>query len=133
MKKRKNQVAKLIFVSSDSRKITKAQKFADKNEYQFDNYTEDEWATVEEINDYIQDEVTCSKIIQLPEGKTPVYEETKTPEQEDKIERLAGSDKKKKARIIKIAEAATFKKFEKEGEALKKQREEELKKLKKAS
>lgn len=129
---------KLIFVGKNKFQIKRAKKFAESNGFRFLSYSEEDWATLEEIDQYIQEEEFSKKIVALPAGKrTASSLDELEAETIKKVVQDVNGNMMQAARTLKIARATLYRKIERYGMDLKKQREEQVKKetegLKKAA
>jgi len=123
----------LILIGENKFHIKKAKSFAKENHFKFHSYSEEEWATLEEIDQYIQEEELSKQIIDLPVGKKAIssLDELEAETIKSVIQNTNGN-MKKAALILKIARATLYRKMEKYGLNLKKQREELFKKQEKS-
>ena len=122
---------KLIFVGENKFQAKLAEQFAIKNQFLFMSYHEEEWATLEEIDQYIQDEELSKQVVNLPIGKRTISSlEDLEAETIKRVVKNVNGNMIKAARALKIARATLYRKLEKYGLNLKKQREESLKKQK---
>ena len=128
---KKNSRPKLIFVGENKLQIKKVEKFAQINQYDFLNYSEGEWVTLEEIDQYIQEEELSKQIINLPVGKRTVFSlDDLEAETIKKVIKNVNGNMMKAARTLKIARATLYRKMERYGLNLKEQREKQMKKQK---
>ena len=120
---------RLILVGQNKLHIKKAENFAKENHFKFHSYSEEEWATLEEIDQYIQEEELSKQIINLPVGKKATISSLDELESETikTVVQNTNGNMVEAARILKIARATLYRKMEKYGLNLKKQREELLK------
>lgn len=126
-----NKPAKLIFVGKNKFQIKAAQKFAQSSKLEFLTYSEGEWATLEEIDQYIQEEEISKKIINLPVGKRTAFSlDDLEAETIKRVVQNVNGNMMKAARTLKIARATLYRKMERYGLNLKKQRDKEFKKQK---
>ena len=124
----KSRQAKITFIGGTKLQIKKMEKFAKDNHFEFQTYTHDEWATFEEIDQYIQEEELSKQVINLPVG-------TNTVSSLDELESEAirkvllnfNGNVIKAAQTLKIARATIYRKMERYGLNLKKKRENLLK------
>ena len=119
---------RLIFVGENKFYIKKAEKFAKNNGFHFHSYSEEEWATLEEIDQYIQEEELSKQIVTLPTGRATVSSLDET--EAEAIKRVIGSvngNVKKAARLLKIARATLYRKIHRYGLNVKAQRKKYLK------
>ena len=104
-------------------------KFARQNSLDFMTYTEDEWATLEEIDQYIQEEELSKQIINLPIGSNQDISldqlQKTTIKKIDKIKNISVN---KMAKKLKIGRASLYRKMEKHGIKLKSERKNQTKK-----
>ena len=123
---------RLILVGENKFHIKKAENFAKENHFKFHSYPEEEWATLEEIDQYIQEEELSKQIINLPVGKKSISSlEELESETIKRVVQNTNGNMMKAARILKIARATLYRKMEKYGMNLKKQREDLFKKQEK--
>ncbi len=119
---------RLILVGDNKEQRKKAEKFAKDNLFEFHSYSEEEWATLEEIDQYIQEEELSKQIISLPTGARATASLDKV--EEETIRRVVqntNGNMMKASRALKIARATLYRKMEKYGLNLKKQREKLIK------
>lgn len=123
---------KLILVGGDQDQFKTIKQIAKDNNFDYLTYSNIEWATLEEIDQYIQDEDLSKQVVELPKGKQMMSSLDKLEEGILKqiIKNLNGN-MLKAIRTLKIARAVLYKKTEEHSLSLKKQREDELKKQKK--
>ena len=122
------QKPRLIFVGKDQLMIKKARKFSQDNKILFHHYSEEDWATLEEIDQYIQEEELSKQIVSLPVGKANISSLSEM--EADTIKKAlkhVNGNMAKAARSLKIARATLYRKIEMYGLNLKKQREKEFK------
>ena len=123
---------RLIFVGENNFQIKKVEKFAKDNSFNFHSYSEENWVTLEEIDQYIQEEELSKQIISLPVGKGNISSlDEMEAETIKRVLKNVNGNMMKAARTLKIARATLYRKIEKYGVNLKKQREEEMKKQEK--
>lgn len=123
----KKEKPRLIFVGSDQLMIKRVQKFSQDNKMLFQHYSEEDWATLEEIDQYIQEEELSKQIVTLPVGKANIHSLSEM--EADTIKRVlkhVNGNMAKAARNLKIARATLYRKIEMYGLNLKKQREKEF-------
>ena len=128
----KNDWPKLIFVGKNKLQLKRAEQFAKNSRFEFHTYSDEEWATLEEIDQYIQEEEISKQIIKLPVGKKaiPSLDELEA-ETIKRVVQNTNGNMMKAARALKIARATLYRKMARYGLNLKKQREEQMKKQKK--
>ncbi|MBC6415258.1 MAG: DUF1492 domain-containing protein [Bdellovibrionales bacterium] len=129
-----SQIEKLILVTSKKNDTTTelVKNFAKQARLEFSTYTEDEWATLEEIDQYIQDEEVSKQVVQLPIGKNEdVSLENITKKHIKKILYLKQLNVNEVAKTLKISRATLYRKMEKNGLNIKEERKEMLKKQRK--
>lgn len=123
---------RLILVGENKFHIKKAENFAKENHFKFHSYSKEEWATLEEIDQYIQEEELSKQIINLPVGKKAISSlDELESETIKRVVQNTNGNMMKAARILKIARATLYRKMEKYGLNLKKQRKELFKKQEK--
>ncbi len=119
---------KIAFIGKNKILNKKVRKFAKDNNLRYFHYSEEEWVTLEEIDQYIQEEELSKQIVDLPFGKRTVSSlsemEAKTIK---KVVESSGGNMKKAARVLKIARATLYRKIEKYGLNLKKRKEKQFK------
>lgn len=127
LKKNNNNEPKLIFVGGNKLHLKRVEKFAKDNHFKFSSYSDGEWATLEEIDQYIQEEELSKQVINLPVGKKAVssLDEMEAETIKQVIKNFDGN-MIKAARTLKIARATLYRKIERYGWNLKKRREEQL-------
>ena len=128
----KENQAVLVFVGANSEQKNLVSKFARENHLDFRTYTESDWATLEEIDQYIQEEELSKQIINLPIGAAN-KEVSLDKLQENtikKIIQIKNLNVNEAAKILKIGRATLYRKLEKYGMNLKKERE-KIKQIKK--
>ena len=125
---------KLILIGKDNETVLLVKKFAKKHNMEFATYTENEWATLEEIDQYIQDEELSTQVINLPVGKNEdVSLDNITKKHIEKVLYMKQLNINEVAKTLKISRATLYRKMEKNGLSLKNEREELLKKYNKAA
>ena len=125
---------KLILIGKDKENTLLVKKFAKKYGMDFATYTEQEWATLEEIDQYIQDEELSTQVINLPVGKNEdISLDNITKKHIEKVLRMKQSNMNEVAKILKISRATLYRKMEKNGLNLRKERQELFKKQKKVA
>ncbi len=118
--KRKSSMVKVILITNDQNAVAEVKNMALKNQYNFTNYTEDDWATFEDIEQYIQDEEISKKIIDLPMGHRPVFSlEEMEAETIKKVINNVNGNAVKAAKALKIGRATLYRKLDKYGFSLK--------------
>lgn len=126
--KQKNLQAKLIFVGANKFQIKKVEKFARESRLEFMTYSEGEWATLEEIDQYIQEEELSKQIINLPVGKRTAFSlDDLEAETIKRVIKNVNGNMMKAARTLKIARATLYRKMERYGLNLKEKREKQMK------
>ena len=121
---------KLILVGGkNDGTIFLAKKFAKKHGLDFANYTENEWATLEEIDQYIQDEELSTQIVSLPMGNNEdVSLDSITKKHIEKMLYLKQLNINEVAKTLKISRATLYRKMEQNGLNIKNERKELLEK-----
>ena len=122
------QKPRLVFIGKDELLLKKAQKFSRDNKMLFQQYSEEEWATLEEIDQYIQEEELSKQVVNLPIGKVNISSLSEM--EADTIKKAlkhVNGNMTEAARSLKIARATLYRKIEMYGLSLKKQREKEFK------
>ena len=123
-----SNLKKLILVGPESEVTAVVKKFAKQNNLDFAAYTENEWATLEEVEQYIQDEELSTQIVDLPIGRNEdVSLNSITKKHIQKILHLKKLNVNEVARTLKISRATLYRKMEKNGLSIKKEREKILK------
>ena len=123
---------KLILVGGDQDQLKTIQKVAKDNNFEYLTYSNIEWATLEEIDQYIQDEELSKQVVDLPKGKQMMSSLDELEEGILKqIIRNLNGNMLKAIRTLKVARAVLYKKTEKHSLNLKKQKDEKFKKQKK--
>ena len=121
---------KLILVGKDHKTMLLVQKFAKKHGFHFETYTEHEWATLEEIDQYIQDEELSKQVIHLPVGRNEsISLDNMTKKHIEKVLCLKNLNIKEAAKTLKISRATLYRKMEQSGLSLKNERKKMFKKL----
>ena len=133
-----NLKPKLIFVGGNKAQFKRVQKFAEDSNFKYYAYSDVEWATLEEIDQYIQDEEVSKQVVDLPIGQKAVSSLDEVEVNTIKtVIKNSGGNMIKAARTLKIARATLYRKMEKYGLNLKKHREAQLvnhmKKVRKAA
>ena len=130
---RKSPVPRLIFVGENPLHLKKVEKFAKSSGFDFHHYSEAEWATLEEIDQYIQDEELSKKTVHLPAGKKTVASMDEIEaETIRKVLQKTNGNVLKASQALKIARATLYRKMERYGLNLKREREQQMKKYKEA-
>lgn len=125
----KKSPPRLIFVGENPIQLKKVKKFAKNSGFDFHHYSESEWATLEEIDQYIQDEELSKQTVHLPAGRNTVASlDEMEAETIKKVLRSTNGNVVKTCRVLKIARATLYRKMERYGLSLKREREEQLKK-----
>ena len=132
-KKNSDKPARLIFVGPSASDQTEViEKFAKKNNLNFSIFTEGEWATMEEIDQYIQEEELSKQISNLPIGKNQDFSlDSITKQHIKKILQLKRLNINAVARTLKIGRATLYRKLEKNGLNIKQERQNFLSKKRK--
>ena len=122
------ETPKIIFVGENKFQLKRIQKFAKDSKLEFHSYSNGEWATLEEIDQYIQEEDLSKQILSLPSGANTVssLDEMEAETIKKVIKKFDGNIVKA-AQTLKIARATLYRKMEKHGLNLKKKREEHFK------
>ena len=124
-----NNKVLLISVGAGRQTNRLISKFANSNHLDFMTYTESEWATLEEIDQYIQEEELSKQIINLPVGANKDFSLEKIQEETiKKVTQIKDININKAAKRLKIGRATLYRKLEKYGLNIKKEREKQLKK-----
>lgn len=111
---------RLIFVG-DGKPSQAVSQFAQKHGLEFKVYNDSEWATLEEIDQYIQEEEVSKQIIDLPLGGNAAFSLNSAADQNVKrISQLKKLSVKEAARALKIGRATLYRKLEKNSSRLKK-------------
>ena len=115
---------KLICVSNSPIHISRMKKMAEQSNYDFGSYSEEEWATIEEIEQHIPDEGISTNVTSLPLGVRPLFS---LDEMEAKIIRRTiykvNGNAAQAARALKIGRATLYRKLDKYGFSLKQVRQ----------
>ena len=121
---------KLIFVGKKtSPEMKKARRLASQYRMAFQSYSEEEWATLEEIEQYIQEEELSKQIIHLPSGLMPVSSlGAMEAETIKRAMKKVNGNVQKAARILQISRATLYRKIEKYCLDIKWEKEDQLKK-----
>ena len=120
---------RLILVAKDKFQIRRVEQFAKSLHLEFSVYSEEEWATMEEIDQYIQEEELSKQVINLPVGTNDVFSlDNVEAEAIKKVVTKSKGNMMKAARTLKIARATLYRKMQRYGLNLKEQREKQLKK-----
>ena len=123
----KNTGPTLIFVGGNKFHLKRAEKFAKDNHFKFSSYSDGDWATLEEIDQYIQEEELSKQIVNLPTGQKAVASlDEMEAETIKRVIKSFDGNMIKAARTLKIARATLYRKIERYGWNLKKQREEQF-------
>ena len=119
----------LISVGASDTKNRLISKFAEENNLSFTTYTESEWATLEEIDQYIQEEDLSKQIINLPLGSNQEFSLDKIQETTiKKVTQMKNLNINEAAKTLKIGRATLYRRLEKYGLDVKKERKELIKK-----
>ncbi|MCZ0932005.1 MAG: hypothetical protein OXJ52_02515 [Oligoflexia bacterium] len=130
-KKNQNPQNKVILISVGANHIQNRviSKFARENRLDFTTYTEKEWATLEEIDQYIQEEELSKQIINLPIGANKDFSLDKLQEATIKrVVQIKNLNVNEAAKRLKIGRATLYRKLEKYGLTLKNERKKRTKK-----
>ena len=132
-KKARLKKARLIFVGpGSSNKTALIEQFAKKQGLDFSRYSDSEWATMEEIDQYIQEEELSRQVSNLPMGKNQDFSlDHITRQHIKKILQLKKLNINAVARTLKIGRATLYRKLEKSGLNIKEERKEFLNKNRK--
>ena len=123
-----SKMAKIILITNNKSISAKVKGIAQQNKYDFATYTEDEWATFEDLEQYIQDEEVSKKIIPLPTGYRPVFSlEELEAETIRKVISSFNGNAVKAARALRIGRATLYRKIDKYGLNLKQVRKHQSK------
>ena len=125
---------KLILIGKDDTTVFLVKKFAKKHNLEFASYTEHEWATLEEIDQYIQDEELSTQVTSLPIGYNDgVSLDSITKQHIKKVLHLKALNINEVAKTLKISRATLYRKMEENGLNIKEERKELLKKYNQAA
>ncbi|MCY4321470.1 MAG: hypothetical protein OXC37_03575 [Bdellovibrionaceae bacterium] len=114
----------LVCIGGDEKQKSLISKFAKKNQLKFTTYTETEWATLEEIDQYIHEEDLSKQIINLPIGSNDSFSLDKIQEKTiKKVTQIKKININEAAKRLKIGRATLYRKLEKYGLSHKKKRE----------
>ena len=128
-KAKEENKAILISVGANPAKSLLISKFAEENNLDFATYTESEWATLEEIDQYIQEEELSKQIINLPLGANQEFSLDKIQEATiKKVTQMKNLNINEAAKTLKIGRATLYRRLEKYGLDVKKERKEFMKK-----
>ena len=128
-KRPENNKVLLISVGAGQQTNRLISKFARSNHLDFMTYTESEWATLEEIDQYIQEEELSKQIINLPVGSNKDFSLDKIQEETIKrVTQIKDININKAAKRLKIGRATLYRKLKKYSLNIKKEREKQLKK-----
>ena len=113
--------SKLICVSNRPSHIRRMKKLASQNNYEFSSFSEEEWATIEEIDQHIPDEgISTTNVTSLPLGVRPLFS---LDDMEAKaIKRViykVNGNAAQAARALKIGRATLYRKLDRYGFNLK--------------
>ena len=125
----KTDKAVLILVETTPMKRHLVAQFAKENSLNFITYTEKEWATLEEIDQYIQEEDLSKQILNLPIGANKDFSLDKLQEETiKKMTQIKNLNINETAKRLKIGRATLYRRLEKYGLNLKTEREKQTKK-----
>ena len=129
-KKNLNGTATVISIGANPLQNRMISRFARENNLNFMTYTESEWATFEEIDQYIQEEELSKQVINLPIGANQELSLNSIQKNSNKhnSSEIKDINVNKTAKRLKIGRATLYRKLEKYGLSLKKEREKKLKK-----
>ena len=132
---KKNQIPQtenkviLISVGANPKQNKAISMFARENQLDFMTYTETEWATLEEIDQYIQEEEISKQIVNLPIGANTDFSLDKIQKRTiKKVTQIKNINIHEAAKKLKIGRATLYRKLEKYGLNLKQEREKQIKK-----
>lgn len=109
----KAEKPRLIFVGDKGKKQKLISEFAKKNDMEFNVYSNTEWATLEEIEQYIQDEEVSKQIIDLPLGNNASSSlHFAADENVKRISQFKKLTIEKAAKRLKISRATLYRKLE---------------------
>lgn len=129
--KDENSQQKLIIVSENDLLIKKARQFADKHQLKLLTFSEEEWVTIEEIDQYIEEEELSKQVLNLPTGNETVSAlDMLEAETIKKAIKDSNGNMMEASRVLKIARATLYRKIERYGLKLKQQREKQIAKQK---
>ena len=115
---------RLISVGASPLQNQAISKFAKDNDIDFMTFTENEWVTFEEIDQYIQEEDLSKQIISLPVGNNKDSSLDTLQESSDKEKsQIIDLSIKEKAKRLKIGRATLYRKIEKISLILKKDKQ----------
>jgi len=132
LKNRKKEAkTQIIFVGNNKFQLKKVKEFTKKNNLKLQLYSEKEWATLEEIDQYIQEEEISKQVVTLPLGRKPIcsLDEVELATIKKVLDNVNGN-MMKASRILKIARATLYRKMEKYGLDLKEKQKKTYKKEK---
>jgi len=125
---------KLNLNGKDEKIISIAKKFAKKYSLDFASYTEQDWATLEEIDQYIQDEELSTQVLNLPVGQNEdVSLDSITKKHIEKVLYLKQLNINEVSKTLKISRATLYRKMEQNGLNRKNERKKLLKKYDQAA
>lgn len=125
---------KLILIGKDEKIISLAKNFAKKYNLDFASYTEKDWATLEEIDQYIQDEELSTQVLNLPAGQNEdVSLDSITKKHIEKVLYLKQLNINEVSKTLKISRATLYRKMEQNGLNRKNERKKLLKKYDQAA
>lgn len=125
--KKEDSQQKLIIVSENKFLIKKARQFAEKKRLKLLVFSEEEWVTIEEIDQYIEEEELSKQVVNLPTGYQTISAlDMLEAETIKKAIKESNGNMMEAARTLKIARATLYRKIERYGLKLKKQREKQM-------
>jgi len=105
---------KVILITNDQEVSNKIKKIALQLKCHFASYTEEEWATFDDLEDYIQDEEIAKHIIALPKGDRSVHSlNTIESEAIKQVIHKVGGNAVKAAKVLNIGRATLYRKLRK--------------------
>ncbi|MGI9549189.1 MAG: helix-turn-helix domain-containing protein [Bdellovibrionales bacterium] len=117
-------MGKIILITNDESVSLKVKEVATSHNHEFMSYTEDEWATFDEIDEYIQDgDMLPKKVFALPFGKNS-FQSLEDMEAKTilKVINDVNGNAVKAAKTLKIGRATLYRKLDKYGINLKQMR-----------
>ena len=127
----KNHQNKVTLISVGANHLQKQviSKFARTNHLNLMTYTEEEWATLEEIDQYIQEEELSKQIVNLPIGSNKDFSLDNLQEATIKrVTQIKNLNINEAAKRLKIGRATLYRKLEKYGLQIKNERKKQIKK-----
>ena len=110
---------KIILITNDKKTVSKFKKMALESNCKFSNYTEDDWATFDDIEQYIQDEELLRKVVALPSGYRSAFSlEEVEAEAIKRVINGVNGNALRAAKCLKIGRATLYRKLDKYGLSL---------------